>query len=304
MIIYEMGRRWQPVTDYMRKFQPPEVPSATAGRHLGFIGLLCILMDWLDPTFMHDWVYGFMCGILPSPTSFWFPGRGLGPPQGTFGVLPVQMQIASAEIYAHLYLATPSPKPNSKMRREGLLWANMTWSELAACGRPFRLIRRFCMQQPGGKLRVIDDAADGGQSALNSKTANFSGFRPSSTTSVLKPLARIRPTPTGTSRWSLRSLGPVWSRTTRTSSNSHVPKILWPSLRATHDSVGYEGMLMLSTSEKLRVERCRKHAMSLSGRWKHYATFRYGRYGEVHLFSNTSQNDTWNILAQGSKMAG
>jgi hypothetical protein len=70
MIIYEMGRRWQPVTDYMRKFQPPEVPSATAGRHLGFIGLLCILMDWLDPTFMHDLVYGFMCGILPSPTSF------------------------------------------------------------------------------------------------------------------------------------------------------------------------------------------------------------------------------------------
>jgi hypothetical protein len=62
-------------------------------------------------------------------------------------------------------------------------------------------------------------------------------------------------------------------------------------------------MLMLSASEKLRVERCRKHAMSLSGRWKHYATFRYGRYGEVHLFSNTSQNDTWNILAQGSKMA-
>lgn len=70
MIIYEMGRRWQPLTDYMRKFQPPEVPSATAGRHLGFIGLLCILMDWLDPTFMHDLVHGFMCGILPSPTSF------------------------------------------------------------------------------------------------------------------------------------------------------------------------------------------------------------------------------------------
>ena len=30
------------------------------------------------------------------------------------------------------------------------------------------LIRRFCIQQPSGKLRVIDDAADGGQSALSS----------------------------------------------------------------------------------------------------------------------------------------
>ena len=32
----------------------------------------------------------------------------------------------------------------------------------------FRLIRRFCIKQPSGKLRVIDDAADGGQSALSS----------------------------------------------------------------------------------------------------------------------------------------
>ena len=32
----------------------------------------------------------------------------------------------------------------------------------------FRLIRRFCIQQPSGKQRVIDDAADGGQSALSS----------------------------------------------------------------------------------------------------------------------------------------
>ncbi|CAJ1394627.1 unnamed protein product [Effrenium voratum] len=43
----------------------------------------------------------------------------------------------------------------------------MSWQELSAQGRRFRLIRRFCIRQPGGKLRVIDDAADGRQSALS-----------------------------------------------------------------------------------------------------------------------------------------
>ena len=38
------------------------------------------------------------------------------------------------------------------------------------CGhakRPFRLIKRFCIQQPSGKLRVLDGAAAGGQSQLS-----------------------------------------------------------------------------------------------------------------------------------------
>ena len=43
----------------------------------------------------------------------------------------------------------------------------MSWSQLCYQVRPFRLIRRFCIQQPSGKLRVIDDAADGGQSELS-----------------------------------------------------------------------------------------------------------------------------------------
>ena len=44
----------------------------------------------------------------------------------------------------------------------------MSWGALSALKRPFRLIRRFCIQQGCGKLRVIDDATDGGQSALSS----------------------------------------------------------------------------------------------------------------------------------------
>ena len=41
-------------------------------------------------------------------------------------------------------------------------------SELCSLGRPFRLIRRFCIRQPSGKLRVIDDASAGKQSELSS----------------------------------------------------------------------------------------------------------------------------------------
>ena len=43
----------------------------------------------------------------------------------------------------------------------------MSWRQLCECKRPFRLIKRFCIQQPSGKLRVIDDAAAGGQSHLS-----------------------------------------------------------------------------------------------------------------------------------------
>ena len=43
----------------------------------------------------------------------------------------------------------------------------MSWQQLCECKRPFRLIKRFCIQQPSGKLRVIDDAAAGGQSHLS-----------------------------------------------------------------------------------------------------------------------------------------
>ena len=40
--------------------------------------------------------------------------------------------------------------------------APMSWDDLFALKRPFRLIRHSCIQQASGKLRVIDDANDGG----------------------------------------------------------------------------------------------------------------------------------------------
>ena len=44
---------------------------------------------------------------------------------------------------------------------KGFCSAPMSWDDLFALKRPSRLIRRFCIQQASGKLRV-DDANDGG----------------------------------------------------------------------------------------------------------------------------------------------
>ena len=46
-------------------------------------------------------------------------------------------------------------------------WYRMQVTKATEKKKPFRLIKRFCIQQPSGKLRVIDDAAAGGQSRLS-----------------------------------------------------------------------------------------------------------------------------------------
>ena len=44
---------------------------------------------------------------------------------------------------------------------------SLTWQQLCEVGGPLRLIKRFCIELPSGKLRVIDDAVAGGQSRLS-----------------------------------------------------------------------------------------------------------------------------------------
>ena len=70
-VLKELSYRWQPVTDYLRSFQPWEVAKATAGRHLGMIGLLGILVDWPDSTFLHNLLTGFpSVGFSPHVASY------------------------------------------------------------------------------------------------------------------------------------------------------------------------------------------------------------------------------------------
>ena len=70
-VLKELSYRWQPVTDYLRSFQPWEVAKATAGRHLAMIGLLGILVDWPDSTFLHNLLTGFpSVGFSPHVASY------------------------------------------------------------------------------------------------------------------------------------------------------------------------------------------------------------------------------------------
>ena len=59
MLVAELGQRLGPVTEYLRGVQAPEVQKVTGGRHLALLAALMILVDWPDPTFMEDMLYGF-----------------------------------------------------------------------------------------------------------------------------------------------------------------------------------------------------------------------------------------------------
>ena len=84
-VLKELSYRWQPVTEYLRSFQPWEVAKATAGRHLALIGLLGILVDWPDSTFLQFvdwlpicWVFSSCAILYKSTCHFDSLGRALG----------------------------------------------------------------------------------------------------------------------------------------------------------------------------------------------------------------------------------
>ena len=54
--ISELVRRWQPVTDFIRQFQLEEVPLVTTSRHIAFIDLLLLLIQY---NLMFDLIFGF-----------------------------------------------------------------------------------------------------------------------------------------------------------------------------------------------------------------------------------------------------
>ena len=166
-VLTELGRRWQPVTDYLRSCQPWEVAKATAGRHLGLIGLLGLLMDWPDPTFMHNLLVGFpSIGFSPHVPSFTSqPGRWISWDEIWETSYSDALRILTSLKPGHL--DQEIVKAGEKDEHLGFCSAPFSWEDLLRADRPFRLIRRFCLQQ-GDKCRVIDDAHVGGQSSLSS----------------------------------------------------------------------------------------------------------------------------------------
>ena len=70
-LLSKLSSRWQSVTDKLVESQPWEVARATKGRHVGLIGLLAMVVDWPDLTFMRDMVFGFPAlGFSPNVPAF------------------------------------------------------------------------------------------------------------------------------------------------------------------------------------------------------------------------------------------
>ena len=165
--IHELARCTWPITEWLRQFQPPGPARVTRGRHIALIGLLMMFIGWPDPTFMECLIFGF-------------PAVGFAPHVPVYKAQPAGY-ITSAEVVQgawhdaeRLIRTLQSCEHDEAIVRAGsddealgFCGPAMSWSQLCRQVRRFRLIRRFCIQQPSGKLRVIDDAADGGQSELS-----------------------------------------------------------------------------------------------------------------------------------------
>ena len=168
-IFQELGRRWEPVSEHMRQAQPPGLRQVTKARHLGLLTLMVALMRWPDTLFPHNLVVGF-------------PGVGFHPWTGLFEQRDVT-PISLAEVLADAtdnntrildalhaselddFILEQSEEDFSK----GFCSQEFTEEELIIFlnGAPYRLIRRFAIEQGDARRRVIDDAADGDQSVLS-----------------------------------------------------------------------------------------------------------------------------------------
>ena len=162
----ELKHRWRSVTTRIRKMQPKSVWQVTRTRDAGMIGLLVILLHWPDVSYAYHMLVGF-------------PAVGYAPWCQVFSAKPAQRVELSyvleggaekaIEIINRMrpgadddFITEKSEEDCSK----GWSTPPMSWDELlsATQHRGCRLIRRFAITQSSGKKRVIDDAADGGQS--------------------------------------------------------------------------------------------------------------------------------------------
>jgi len=170
--IKELKHRWQAVSHRIRRAQTATVHAVTRKRDIGLLTLLAALILWPDAAFGFHLVRGF-------------PAVGFVPWSGVFERREVS-PVTQDEVW------TGAAESNARIRnclRPSACDAVITAKTAADCekgfctpamtrnqlerelkGGRYRLIRRFAIEQAGAnaltrKFRVIDDAADGGQSA-------------------------------------------------------------------------------------------------------------------------------------------
>ena len=75
--ISELARRWQPVTDFIRQFQPEEVRLVTASRHIALIGLLLLLVQWPDQLNVLVSLVFYNWYFISYVVTFWLQGLSI-----------------------------------------------------------------------------------------------------------------------------------------------------------------------------------------------------------------------------------
>ena len=138
----------------------------TKERDIGLIGILIVLLHWPDSTYAGQLIAGFpavgyaeWCGVYPQK-----PARRITLDEvlekGTELLGPYSQKMGPGA--NDEYIAEASLKDYER----GWSSPPLTWDALRkqTRGRPINLIRRFAIDQPSGKKRIIDDAAEGGQS--------------------------------------------------------------------------------------------------------------------------------------------
>eukprot|EP00435_Cladocopium_sp_Y103_P036199 s845_g9.t1 len=167
-VFEELGARLQPVSDFIRSQQHPEVRCVNPAVHLALIAVLVLIFAWPDTQFPAQLFAGF-------PAVGWIPPCGLWDSRpSSFVSLDEVFMNGLADAKNLVFSMKPSPddgvavEAGVKDQDSGFCSPDFTWPSLQQANRPFRLIRRFVINQASGKKRVIDDACSGGQSALSS----------------------------------------------------------------------------------------------------------------------------------------
>ena len=164
--IRELKHRWRSVTHRLKRAQTVTVHAVTRKRDIGLLTLLAVLISWPDTTFGFHLTRGFPAvGFVP--WSGVFERREVSPV--TQDAVWVGAKESNARIRATLRPSACDAVITAKTAADcekGFCTPAMTQKELERKlkGKHYRLIRRFAIEQAGGRFRVIDDGADGGQS--------------------------------------------------------------------------------------------------------------------------------------------
>eukprot|EP00438_Fugacium_kawagutii_P026991 Skav212047 [mRNA] locus=scaffold2377:23795:26543:+ [translate_table: standard] len=167
-VLCDLSTRLLPVSEFLRAWQPVEVRQVNPVVHLAMLAILTIMMGWPDTSF-------------PSQLLLGFPAVGYVPPCGLWDVKPAEYISLddvlagglhdAQDLLAHMRHSDDDQvavDSGNQDEAAGFCSPAISWEQLLALNQPFRLIRRFVIEQSSGKKRVIDDANLGHQSAFSS----------------------------------------------------------------------------------------------------------------------------------------